>query len=250
MSAGCTIVCVKLVQEATRSQEAGFTQPLGEKYALLSRAERGTKWIILYPSLFLPCPGYSLAPFFFVLFACYENPLTRIIFPPSSFHHLRRLFRSHEESILALVPWLLCPPVRDSLLMLSFHGPFFPPSLPFVVRSHISPSDILFLKHDRSIVRQSSNLVCGFFMLEQVSLCGVWPVENWLGFPMNHIQGWLSENAAGMLEKKDVCSPSESWVLPSRVGSVYCHHRFSPIGKLTKFLAREKFVHYCLFHWR
>ena len=39
-------------------------------------------------------------------------------------------------------------------------------------------SDILFLKHDSSIFRQSSNPVCGFSMMEQVRLCCVWPTEN------------------------------------------------------------------------
>ena len=39
--------------------------------------------------------------------------------------------------------------------------------------------DILFLKHDCSIFRQSSNPVCA-----------VWPTENWLASSMNHIQDW------------------------------------------------------------
>ena len=34
-------------------------------------------------------------------------------------------------------------------------------------------ADILFLKHDSSIFRQSSNPVCGFSMLEEVRLCAV-----------------------------------------------------------------------------
>ena len=34
-----------------------------------------------------------------------------------------------------------------------------------------SPLDILFLKHDSSIFRQSSNPVCGFSMMKQVRLC-------------------------------------------------------------------------------
>ena len=33
--------------------------------------------------------------------------------------------------------------------------------------------DILFLKHACSILRQSSNPVCGFSMMEQVRLCAV-----------------------------------------------------------------------------
>ena len=32
--------------------------------------------------------------------------------------------------------------------------------------------------------------VCGFSMMEQVSLCPVWLTENWLGSSINHIQGW------------------------------------------------------------
>ena len=55
-----------------------------------------------------------------------------------------------------------------------------------------SGSDILFLKHACSTLRQSSNNVCGFSMMEQVRLCAVWPSENWLGSPMNHILGWMT----------------------------------------------------------
>ena len=51
-------------------------------------------------------------------------------------------------------------------------------------------TDNLFLKHDSSIFRQSSNPVCGFSMMEQVRLCAVWPTENCLGSSMNHMQGW------------------------------------------------------------
>ena len=35
------------------------------------------------------------------------------------------------------------------------------------------PADIIFLKHGRSILRQSSNPVCGFSMMEQVRLWAV-----------------------------------------------------------------------------
>ena len=51
------------------------------------------------------------------------------------------------------------------------------PRLPFFL---LHP-DVLFLKHECSILRQSSNPVCGFAMMEQVRLCAVWPTENWLG---------------------------------------------------------------------
>ena len=39
-------------------------------------------------------------------------------------------------------------------------------------------TDLLFLKHDSRILRQSSNPVCGYSMMEQVRLCAVWPTEN------------------------------------------------------------------------
>ena len=56
-------------------------------------------------------------------------------------------------------------------------------------------SDILFLKHACSILRQSSNPVCGSSMMEQVEqvrFCAVWPMENWLASSMNYIQGWMT----------------------------------------------------------
>ena len=52
--------------------------------------------------------------------------------------------------------------------------------------------DILFLKHASSIFRQSSNPVCGFSMTEQVWLCAVWPIENWLASSLKQIQGWTT----------------------------------------------------------
>ena len=51
-------------------------------------------------------------------------------------------------------------------------------------------SDILCLKHDSSILRQSSNPVFGFSMIEPVRLLDVWPMENWLGSSMNYMLGW------------------------------------------------------------
>ena len=57
------------------------------------------------------------------------------------------------------------------------------------------PSDVLFLKHDSRFLRHSSIPVCGFFMIEQVRLCTVWPTDNWLGSSMNHLRGriiWIS----------------------------------------------------------
>ena len=64
--------------------------------------------------------------------------------------------------------------------------------------SHNSPAvwgqswQTSFLKHDSSILRQSSNLVFGFSLMEQGRLCAVWPTENWLCSSMNHIQGWTT----------------------------------------------------------
>ena len=53
--------------------------------------------------------------------------------------------------------------------------------------------DILFLKHSCStLIRQSSNPLCGFSMMEQVRLCAVWSTENWRGSSLNHIQGWMT----------------------------------------------------------
>ena len=52
--------------------------------------------------------------------------------------------------------------------------------------------DILFLKHASIIFRQSSNHVCDLSMMEKVRLCAVWPMENWIGSFMNHIQGRMT----------------------------------------------------------
>ena len=38
--------------------------------------------------------------------------------------------------------------------------------------------EFIALKHESGILRQSSNPVCGFSMMEQVRLCAVWPIEN------------------------------------------------------------------------
>ena len=46
-------------------------------------------------------------------------------------------------------------------------------------------ADILFLKHACSILKQSSNPVWGFSMMEKVRLCPAGPTENWL-FPEPH----------------------------------------------------------------
>ena len=68
-------------------------------------------------------------------------------------------------------------------------------SIGIKIRPKIGPrvnAEILFLKHESSIFRQLCNPVCGFSMMEQVRLCAVWPMENWLGTSMNHIQRWMT----------------------------------------------------------
>ena len=85
----------------------------------------------------------------------------------------------------------------------TMYNGYMPPAGPWALGMPVIPApgghaaaaqppqaDILFLKQDSSIFRQSSNPVCGFSVLEQVRLCAVWPTENWLGYSMNHIQGW------------------------------------------------------------
>ena len=52
--------------------------------------------------------------------------------------------------------------------------------------------DILFLKHDSRILRQSSKTVCGFSRMEHDRLCAVRPMENWLASSINPIQGWIT----------------------------------------------------------
>ena len=52
--------------------------------------------------------------------------------------------------------------------------------------------ELLALKQESRILRQSSNTASGFSMMEQVRLCAVRPMENWLGSSMNHIQGWMT----------------------------------------------------------
>ena len=61
----------------------------------------------------------------------------------------------------------------------------------YLISTVASTKVFLALKHDRSILRQSSNPVCGFSMMEQVRLRAVWPMEIWLGNSMK-IQGWTT----------------------------------------------------------
>ena len=65
-------------------------------------------------------------------------------------------------------------------------------------------AEVLFLKCESIILRQSSNpvSVCGFSMMEQVRLCAVWPRELALHFQEPHAGlGGLSENATLVLQK-------------------------------------------------
>ena len=55
-----------------------------------------------------------------------------------------------------------------------------------------SQTEFLALKHESRILGHPSNPVCGFFVMEQVYLCAVWFMDNWLGSSLNHIQGWTT----------------------------------------------------------
>ena len=51
-------------------------------------------------------------------------------------------------------------------------------------------ANVQYDKSESKIPGQSSSPVCGFWPMEQVRLCAVWPGENWLGSSMDHLQGW------------------------------------------------------------
>ena len=53
-------------------------------------------------------------------------------------------------------------------------------------------TELLAGKHTSRILGHSFNPVCGFFMMDQVRLCAVWPMENWFGSFFNQIQGWTT----------------------------------------------------------
>ena len=56
-------------------------------------------------------------------------------------------------------------------------------------------AEFLALKHESRILGHSSNPACGFSMMEQVRLCAVWPMEDWLGtFRTTLRVGPLSKN--------------------------------------------------------
>ena len=66
---------------------------------------------------------------------------------------------------------------------------------PLLEAKKSSKIEVLALKHESKIFSQSSNLVCGFSMMEQVRLCAVWPTQNFIGSSMSHMQvGGLSED--------------------------------------------------------
>ena len=66
------------------------------------------------------------------------------------------------------------------------------PNLSLFLSHPLANSECLALKHESRILGHSSNPVCGFSMMEQVRLCAVWPVENWLGSSWHQIQGWTT----------------------------------------------------------
>ena len=59
-------------------------------------------------------------------------------------------------------------------------------------REDVKSPEFLALRQESRILGHSSNPVCGFSMTEQVRLCAVWPMENWLGSSRNHIQGCIT----------------------------------------------------------
>ena len=53
-------------------------------------------------------------------------------------------------------------------------------------------ADMVVLKHESKILGHSFNTVCGFSTMEQVRLCTVLPMDNWLDSSLNRIQGWTT----------------------------------------------------------
>ena len=92
-----------------------------------------------------------------------------------------------------------------SLRSLSSVGVFFGDAIhsyflfsPFpLLSSFLSLREFLALKHESRILGHSSNPVCGFFMMEQVRLCAVWSMENWLGSSLLQIKGFFEAIEAG-----------------------------------------------------
>ena len=77
-----------------------------------------------------------------------------------------------------------------------------------ILGSRVHP-EFLALKQESRILGHSSNPVCGFCMMEQVRLCAVWPMENWLGSSLNKIPGWTTvrESYSRALEQGSLSSP-------------------------------------------
>ena len=75
------------------------------------------------------------------------------------------------------------------------YDPIWAPSAREKVCTRSLPSfpvpEFLALKQKNRILGHSYNPVCGFSMMEQVTLCAVWPLENWLGSFLNQIQTGL-----------------------------------------------------------
>ena len=94
----------------------------------------------------------------------------------------------------------------------------------------LSVPRVFALKHESRILGDSFNPVCVFSMIKQVRLCAVWPLENWLGSSVNHIQGWrtVRESYARALEQGPLSEP-----LPSPEGEIDVFRRCSHQLNLT-----------------
>ena len=84
--------------------------------------------------------------------------------------------------------------------------------------SRASRPEFLALKHGSRILGHSCNPVCGFSMMEQVRLCAVWLMENWLGSSLNQIQDWTSvrKSYSRALEQGSLLATTEERAM------VYC----------------------------
>ena len=81
--------------------------------------------------------------------------------------------------------------------------------LPFLLCLISSSPEFLSLKQESRILGHSSNSVCGFSMKEQVRLCAVWPMENFIGSSLNQTQGWTTvrESYSRALEQEPLLFP-------------------------------------------
>ena len=64
-------------------------------------------------------------------------------------------------------------------------------------------------------------------MMEQVRLCAVWPMENWLGSSLNHIQGWTTV-------RESYSHALEQGPLPHRVRQTLPFYSIGGIGILLR----------------